>query len=356
MSAPPSAVGAQGGRARGVAWALAACVLWSSAFVAPLMLPAHGALAITGGRYLAFGAMALLALVPYFLGDRDRKALRPQVWAAAVGLSLLGNLTYYLLLVFALQWAGAFLPSVIIGALPLTLALAGRALDRQHGESIPALGLPLLLVACGLALVHGAEAALAAAAEPPGDGGTTVSRRFAWGVAAACGAHLAWLLFGLLNARWLKRHRDVDAGLWSNLLGVALLPAALLLLAWDWPAAGASAALPPAPGAVAAQQGLAVVVDTLALPASAWFWIVTLGTGMLSGWGATQCWVRASRLLPVALSAKLLVAETLFAMALAALWLGRWPAAGTLAGAGLLLGGVLIALLRFGRIGQAAQG
>jgi drug/metabolite transporter (DMT)-like permease len=303
---------------RGIAYAVAACVLWGTAFVAPIMLKGFGVWAVVGGRYLTWGVIALASL--WALGHL--RSTPSAVWRSALGLSMLGNALYYVLLTASLQWAGAFAPSVIIGTLPITLALAGRAMDREHGQKPVKIGVPLALIGSGLLLVNYAEWQVhsATAATSP----TSATGLYWWGIAAAVGAHVAWLVFGLRNARYIKAHPELDAGQWSNLLGATLLPAAVAMLIAGWHSLPAT------------------------LPASWAFYLSVVAlTGVLSGWAATLLWSRASRLLPVSLAAQLIVIETLSSMALASLWLRTLPSSLTLLGAASLVAGVVVALRRF---------
>lgn len=287
-----------------VAAAVGAGALWGLAFLAPLALAGWSPLAISGGRYLAYALIALAALLA---GPRRPTPLR--VWLAAMLLSLLGNVLYYLLFAIAVRAAGSYLPTLVIGALPVTLALVGQWRERRPWRlrHLP----PLALIVAGLACVNASES------------GAMVGEDYQTGVLAACGALACWTVFGVANSAFLKRHPALSAGHWNNLLGVSLLPVApaLLLLAPD------TAARSPADW----QQ----------------FWLIAAGTGLTAGWAASGLWNLASRGLPVALAGQLIVCETLFASLYAALWHGALPAAGTLAGAVLLVAGVLMALGAF---------
>jgi drug/metabolite transporter (DMT)-like permease len=303
---------------KGIIYAVAACALWGTSFVAPIMLKGFGVWAVVGGRYLTWGVIALASL--WVL--RHLRNTPAAVWRSALGLSMLGNALYYVLLTASLQWAGAFAPSVIIGTLPITLALAGRALDREHAQRPVKIGAPLALIGLGLLLVNYAEWQVHSATAATD--ATSASSLYWWGIAAAVGAHLAWLVFGLRNARYLKAHPELNAGQWSNLLGAALLPAAVAMLIAGWYRLPAT------------------------LPASwAFYLTVVVLTGVLSGWAAALLWSRASRLLPVSLAAQLIVIETLSSMALASLWLRTVPSSLTLLGAASLVAGVVVALRRF---------
>lgn len=79
-------------------------------------------------------------------------------------------------------------------------------------------------------------------------------------------------------------------------------------------------------------------------------WAVTLGVA--GSWIATLCWSVASRRLPLALSAQLIVAETIFGLGYGFVFERRWPAAAELTGAVLQLTGVAIAVGIFASAGD----
>ena len=130
----------QGALFKGVGCALAAGLMWGLVFIAPVLLPGYPAAVLSVGRYLAFGLIAL-ALA---LADRDGLArLNRADWVEATWLSLVGNLVYYGFLAAAIQRAGAPLPTMIIGTLPVVIAvcanLSGRELPWRSlaGSSTP---------------------------------------------------------------------------------------------------------------------------------------------------------------------------------------------------------------------------
>ena len=88
------------------------------------------------GRYLAFGLIALP------LAWFDRATLRqltraPTGAGAAPGAG--GNVVYYLFLASAIQRAGGPLPTMIIGTLPVVIAITARSArpPRRHAPRAP---------------------------------------------------------------------------------------------------------------------------------------------------------------------------------------------------------------------------
>ena len=86
------------------------------------------------GRYLAFGLIALP------LGWTDRDGLRQRTrsdWREAIKLSAVGNLIYYTCLSSTLQYAGGPLSIMIIGTLPVVIAIAANRRDSQRDGFLP---------------------------------------------------------------------------------------------------------------------------------------------------------------------------------------------------------------------------
>jgi len=322
----------------GAAFALAAGLMWGLVFVTPLMLPEYPALLLTVGRYLAFGLIAL----PLALMDRrNLRAFTKADWLEALKLSAIGNLLYYLLLASAIQRAGGPLPTMIIGTLPVVIAVTSNLRDARRDGKLPwARLLPsLALIACGIGLVNkveidalqaaGAHAQASAAAAPAagigGDSGGPDLARYAIGALLAVGAVACWTWYPLRNADWLRAHPDRNPRTWATAQGVATLPLAAVGYALAWGLLPAQYALPFGP-----RPGLFI-----ALMAS---------VGLFASWLGTLCWNEASQRLPTTLAGQLIVFETLSALSYAFLLRGTWPAPLTLAGVALLIAGVAWAL------------
>jgi drug/metabolite transporter (DMT)-like permease len=320
--------------ATGTLYALAAGLMWGLVFVAPAMLPDYPASWLTVGRYLAFGLIAL----PLAALDRARLAeLSRADWLEALKLAAVGNLLYYLCLSAAIQRAGGPLPTMIIGTLPVVIAISsnlrGAAGVRARDGRLPwARLLPsLALIGAGIACVNQAELQHLQA-----EGGFELGRH-AGGALLAVGAVACWTWYPIRNADWLRAHADRPPSTWATAQGVATLPLALLgaaaMVLWAQIDAGAAAA-PTGP-----------------LGPRPWIFIgLMLAIGLFASWLGTLCWNEASQRLPPALAGQLIVFETLAALAYAFLWRGQAPGGLTLSGIALLIAGVWLAL----RSGPAA--
>ena len=316
----------------GTLYALAAGLMWGLVFVVPTMLAAYPAVLLTMGRYLAFGLIAL----PLAWWDRRRLAeLTRADWVEAAKLAAVGNVLYYLCLAAAIQRAGGPLPIMIIGTLPVVIAVTANLRrsgpgQRREGKLRWLRLLPsLLLIAAGLAFVNHAEAV-----QLPAD---TDFARYGLGALLAVAAVVCWTWYPLRNAEWLRAHADRSPRAWATAQGLVTLPMALVgyALFWAWSAlqgANAAGAVPgaPFPMPFGPQPGL--------------FIALMLFIGLFASWLGTLCWNEASQRLPPALAGQLIVFETLAALAYAYLLRAAWPGWVTAAGVVLLVAGVVLAL------------
>ena len=314
-----------GALAKGGLFALAAGLMWGLVFVVPLLLPAYPAVLLSCARYLAFGLIAL----PLAWFDRARlRELGRADWAEAFKLSAIGNLLYYLCLAAAIQRAGGPLPTVIIGTLPVVIAVASNLRSnvqvRRRDGRLPWLRLlpSLLLIAAGIGCVNQVELAALrndAAAD---------LWRYASGAALAVAAVACWTWYPIRNADWLRSHADRSPRAWATAQGLATLPlaAAGFALFWLWNALAGDAF--PMPGG----------------PTPLRFLGLMFAIGLFASWLGTLCWNEASQRLPPSLAGQLIVFETLAALAYAYVLRGQMPQPLTWIGIGLLMAGVVWAL------------
>ncbi len=308
----------------GALFALAAGLMWGLVFVVPMLLPAYPAALLSFGRYLAFG---LIALPLAWWGRHRLAALTRADWIEACKLSAVGNLLYYLFLAAAIQRAGGPLPTMIIGTLPVVIAVSSNLRDHARDGRLPWRRLlpSLALIAGGIALVNQVEIARLRS-DPRADLGA-----YALGAVLALGAVACWTWYPLRNADWLRGHTGGGGrhpGTWATAQGLATLPlaAAGFLGFWCWNTVNGQAFAMPFG------------------PAPERFVGLMLATGLLASWLGTLCWNAASQRLPTTLVGQLIVFETLAALAYA-FWLrGQWPRPATAAGIGLLVAGVIWAL------------
>jgi len=290
-------------------------LLWGLTFVGPRMVAPFTAVDITVVRYALFGLFSLaLMVVPRF---------RPVGMGAgriATGLAL-GAVCfngYFLAVAYAVHYAGAAIPPLIVGTMPVVMAV----IANRHDRDVPwgRLAVPLALILAGVLAVN-LESLLA------GDG--TRVPDLPLGLAFSCAALATWVWYGLANGR-VMRAADAPGTLpWTGLQGLGAAAGAVLIapLASFGDPAGPTAAAPPAEWATFL------------------VWAVTLGVA--GSWVATVAWVVAARRLPVALTAQLIVSETVFGLIFGFLYEHRWPTPGEGAGIALQIVGVMAAIAVF---------
>lgn len=259
---------------------------WGTVFIAPKWLSAFSPWELAFGRYTAYAAIGLAALVPTWRATW-RKIDRADL-AAMVRQGLAGNVVYYVLLGYGVQLAGVTLTSLIIGVLPLSVTLVGRR--DQGAVPLRVLAWPLAVVAAGIACINIDLFAHAG----PATGGSTADK--VMGLLCAFGGLVCWTWYAIDNTRYLKRVHKFTGREWSALYGLASGSMALGAGAVWWAVGGRPAA--PSPER-----------DTLV------FWSVCLFLAVGASLIGNQLWNIACRLVPVTLSGQLIVFETLFALA-----------------------------------------
>lgn len=313
----------------GLACALGAGLAWGLVFVAPIMLPGYPAAILSVGRYAAFG---LIALALAWSAREPLGRLTRADWAEAARLSLVGNLLYYGCLAAAIQTAGVPLPTMLIGTLPLVIAVVSNLSERALPWA--RLAPSLAVIAAGIALVNHAE--LERLRERSPDAGAQLLT----GTLLALGAVGCWTWYPIRNARWMRANPGFSPATWATAQGLTTLPIALA----GWGLAAAWHAVWPL------RAGTGDTAFDFPLGAYPWAFVgLMTAIGLAASWLGTLLWNQASRLLPTSLVGQLIVFETLSALAYGFLWRGEPPAAGAAAGIALLVLGVLIGVRTFQR-------
>jgi drug/metabolite transporter (DMT)-like permease len=274
----------------GIGNGVAAGALWGFVFLAPQLLPGFTPAQLSVSRYLIYGVLALLLLIPRW---KEIPHLGRNEWFALAWLSMLGNIIYYVLLGRAVKLAGGAPASLIIGLLPVVVTVFGARADGA--VKLRKLILPMLLCCIGVALM-GYQASHA------GVPGTDLTHRMI-GFLCAFGALASWAAYAVGNSRYLARLSNISAHDWSLLTGIVTGAFALLL-------------------------GFFVLLLQPASHSNAeWlrFWSVSAGVAILASIIGNRFWNQASRLLPLTLTGQMIVFETLFALLYSFLWERRLP-------------------------------
>jgi drug/metabolite transporter (DMT)-like permease len=294
-------------------------LIWGLAFPIPILLEGWSPIAVTSGRYLMYGTVSALL---FAAGGSGIRRLARRHWRLALLFAISGNIGYYLLLVIGIATVGGPATDLIIGAIPIVLALAGNWYAPAYRWR--RLVLPVVLVSAGLLLINALEIAGSHAYNPG-----PIPLKMA-GALAAFGAVAIWSWYALGNARFLNQHVDVSPAAWSTVVGVATGAVTILFLPLAW----ATGQLNPAAGAISL-PGFAAGVAVL---------------GVLVSWAGTWLWNAASSRLPPSLAGLLINVETLsgFAYVYAIRW--QLPPAGQLIGFALVVLGLLSAPYRRGQL------
>jgi drug/metabolite transporter (DMT)-like permease len=296
----------------GILAGLAAGALWGLTFVAPRAVLPYTEFDLAVLRYFAFGLTSLILMAfnaKFRPGPMNGKQILLALW-----LGMTGFVIYFLCMAFSINLAGPAIAPLVIGALPLLLAIYGNWQDRNVPWS--AIAAPLLLIATGLGIVNSAGL-LAAFSDAD-------QKNILLGFGVAVLGLFVWFHYAILNAKAMRAENAPDAFGWTSLQGLgamaATIPVAIMALMMGWSKV-------PELG-FAGSDGMRLI-----------FW--TILTGVIASWLAHYFWTLASQKLPLALSAQMIVAETVFALLYGFYFEGRWPTVAEGIGGGLLIAGVL---------------
>ncbi|WP_269791613.1 DMT family transporter [Stenotrophomonas sp. Iso1] len=291
----------------GIANGVASGALWGLVFLAPAVLSGFSPLQLAAARYLVYGFVAVVLLVPRW--PALRATIGKVEWTALTWLSLLGNLVYFVLLSISVQWSGGASAALIVGMVPVLVAVVG---SREPGA------LPLSRLAPALALCVAGVTLMGYEAMNSTHVQTNAAQRLI-GLLCGVGALVSWTAYSVGNTRWLARVPTVSGHDWSLLTGVATGGLALLL----------------AP--------VAFMGDTKVHSSSEWggFWAMAAAVAVFASILGNACWNRASRALPLTLGGQMIVFETLFGLVYGFLWQQRWPVPAEMLAAACLVAGVV---------------
>lgn len=297
---------------------LATGAFWGLTFVAPRAIAPYSEVDLAILRYLAFGltSLALMAVSPHFRpGPMPLRRVLLALW-----LGLTGYVFYYVFVAFSVRLAGPAIAPLVIGALPVLLAVYGNW--QEPSVAWRSLVIPLGQISAGLVLINMATFAAAGTVSAQSD----VMLGF---VLAVC-ALINWMIYAVMNAKVMRAPDAPDALGWTSLQGLGAM-AGIVPLIIIAPVAGWSEI--PSRG-LGGNDGQRLVIWALA-------------TGILGSWLAQYLWTLASQRLPLALSAQVIVSETVFALLYGFMHEGRAPHGHEWLGSFLLLTGVIFGVKVF---------
>ncbi|CAN7197236.1 multidrug DMT transporter permease [Devosia sp. Root413D1] len=289
----------------GLAFGVGAGALWGLVFLAPELVRGFSPLELAAGRYLAYGVISALLILPRWRALRQ--VLTHRDWLSLFWLSLAGNTLYYILVASAVQLGSVAMASLVVGFLPVTVTLIG---SRDRGAVPLRALLPSLLLCAAGALAIGWQAI-----------GATTAGTELLGLICAFGALASWTAYAVGNSRCLARLPHLSAHDWSLLTGVVTGAQALLLVP------------------------LIALIQPQHAPTE---WLhfagVSIGVAILASICGNALWNRMSRLLPLTLVGQMIVFETVFALLYGFLWEQRWPQPLELLAGAFVLAGVISCL------------
>lgn len=296
----------------GILAGLTTCALWGLTFVAPRAVMPFSSFDLAATRYGAFGVTCILLM----LNRRFRPTGLPlRLWIYGILLGSIGYAGYFLLVSFAVKDAGAVIPPLITGLMPVLLPIIANA--RESALPWRALALPLGLIVSGLVVANASTLLHVEAAGP------SVVTGALWATAALA----VWCGYGIGNAAIMRRPDAPDGLHWTGIQGVGSALSAVILL-------------PTLSYDLFSTASTAELVN---------FWTWSISMAVAASWLATWCWVYAARHVPLSLTSQLVIAETVFGLAFGLMYEERLPTVTEGLGALLQVLGVALAVYVFGR-------
>lgn len=298
----------------GITSALLAALVWSMNFVVPFVIGPYTIFDFALFRFVISGIVGIVMLMAHW---SDVQVLSARDWLVAAGLAFIGYVGFFLMVAGAAIYAGPVIAPAFLGLVPIVLSIAGNL--RQGTVPWRALVVPLLLITAGLVLVNLNML----------KNGATVGEMpsLLLGVGLTLGAVSFWTWFGLANQAALSIRPKISSTVWTALIlvagGVEMLvffPIGSVLGAFAIPRLGLS--------------------WQIAEPLYLW----GISLAILSSVGGSWAWTVASRCLPVALAAQLIVSETALGAVFGLAVHSRWPTLPEAAGLTALVAGVVIAI------------
>lgn len=274
---------------------------WGLVFLFPRLVPDFSPLSQMVLRYLMYGFFAAV------LGFRTIFPLLKQLtrsdWRRLVVFSLQSNILYYLCLSSSVTFAGIAPATLIIGTLPVTIALMSQ--NDAGSLSWRTLLTPIICILVGICCIS-ADLFLHA--------DTLHSTAFER-LLALCFAFCAlvlWTLFAVNNARYLRTAGAFAPHNWSNLVGICTAFIAILA------AAG---------GFVVAQFSPQHIFALTTSPDLPWARFLAVGAfvAFAASWLGNSLWNKASQVLPISLTGQLIVSESVFSLLYGFIYDARLP-------------------------------
>lgn len=307
---------------KGIFAGIGAGAMWGLVFLYPRVTPEFSPMSQMVLRYICYGLFAVALSWRALRGVWGR--LQREDWRMLVKISLQANIVYYICLATGVKFGGIAPTTLIIGMLPVTIALLGR----NDAGSLPwrRLIAPIALLASGIVVISydlfkHADQTL-----------NSTPWQKVLALCAATGALVCWTLAAVNNARYLRSHNAIDPKTWSDLCGVVTGLLAVVMLCV---------------GLALAQVAPSSIFAISTNPNLPWLKFLLIGGVVIAfcaSWFGNILWNVASHLLPISLTGQLIISETLFSLVYGFLYDGRWPRVLEWLAMSLALGGVVWAI------------
>lgn len=297
----------------GVLAGLVTCALWGLTFVGPRAVVPFSAYDLAACRYGLYSLICILLLIiPRF----RPKGLSREIWTVGLVMGGVSSVGYFICISFAVKHAGAVIPPLIVGTMPVLVPIIANF--RENSLPWNSLALPLGMIALGIGVTNGATLM-----ETHGLERASIIEGSLWAVLGL----VIWIGYSVANAGYLRRPNPPDGLHWITVQALGSGVACLFVLP----------SMSFHTFATASSHDLMNFVI--------WAGAMAVTSSLFAGW----IWTYASRVLPLALSSQLIIAETIFGMIFGLSFEKRLPTVEEMAGALLQVMGVCLAVYVFRR-------
>ena len=285
----------------GILAGIGACMVWGTDFLAPQVLKNFSALEFSFGRSFFLGLTSLLFCRHAFAAFK-KFTLKEKFHVFC--LSAAGFWLYSWILFWSISYGNAIVTTLVIGTLPVTIALCSKKLSSLGKMFVFGIG----LILAGLLTLHGASLKDA-----------LNSRLLTW--LLPCTGLALWTWYGISNAAFVKKHKNLSKTDMVSMVG--LITAATMITVGVF--------MVDIPKILHHEQfGMYVM------------WCAFMGIG--NTWIGLWLWNMCALYCPRAVSGSLLVMETVFALLYTFIYQHRLPLPAEILAVLLFLAGAAVSV------------
>lgn len=304
---------------KGIIFALGACFIWGLIFVIPLYMEGFSPIEVALGRYLFFGTISAIILLPALMQGACRYPV--SIWLKALYFSFASTIGYYTFFMVGLRFSTPAICALVLSTSPITIAFYGNWVQKEC--SFKSLILPSVLILMGLLIINIPHI-------------NTFGATHVIGICCSFWALFAWSWYVVANSRFLVAHPEVASSDWSTLIGVVTLfwvfALGLIVNVFFAEQIQVEKYFELSPMLISFLGGCAVL-------------------GLVCSWLGCFLWNQASHYLPVSLAGQLTIFETIFGLCFIYTFEQRFPSSLEGIGIALFLAAVILGI-RTSRQGQ----